>query len=57
MVQRSVQEPDMTRGTDAREYTPRRYSARENAMMTIKLFVVIGIVLGLLWIADLVFSN
>ena len=57
MAQRTVQEPEVARGTDLREYAPRKYSAREIFVMTIKLFVVIGVVLGLLWAADLVFSN
>lgn len=57
MAQRTVQEPEVARGTDLREYAPRKYSARETVVMTIKLFVVIGGVLGLLWAADLAFKN
>jgi hypothetical protein len=57
VAQRTVQEPEVARGTDLREYAPRKYSARETVVMTIKLFVVIGGVLGLLWAADLAFKN
>lgn len=57
MAQRTVQEPETTRATDLREYAPRKYSARETTVMTIKLFVVIGVLLGLFWAANAVLNN
>lgn len=57
MAQRGVQEPEMAQETNLREYAPRKYSARETVAMTIKLFVVIGALLALIWVMDVVFKN
>jgi len=49
-----IQDPEHAGGTDLREYAPRKYSARESAVIMIKVFVVIVIVIALFWAGDVV---
>ena len=55
--QLAIQQAETESGTDLRKYAPRKYSARETAVNTIKLFVVIAVVIGLLWAGDVLFTN
>ncbi len=41
--------PDVS-STDA--YAPKRYSAREYAAMGLKMFLIVGLLFGLLWLFD-----
>ncbi len=45
-------DPPPTSFTD--DYAPKKYSAREHMMMGLKIFVTLGILLGLLWLVDAV---
>jgi hypothetical protein len=49
-----IQDPEHAGGTDLREYAPRKYSARESAVIMIMVFVVIVIVIALFWAGDVV---
>ena len=57
MSQPIIQDPERAGGTDLREYAPRKYSARESAVIMTKLFVVIVILIALLWAGDVVFTK
>lgn len=34
------------------DYAPKQYSAREHALMGAKILLVVGLLLGLLWLVD-----
>ncbi len=48
-LKRTDDVPDVS-STDA--YAPRQYSAREHAAMGLKVFLIVGLLFGLLWLVD-----
>jgi hypothetical protein len=49
--------PDLPTAAETRDYAPKSYSVREHAVMGARVFLVIGAVLGLLWLLSAAAAN
>jgi hypothetical protein len=45
---------DAAEASSTNDYTPKKYSTGENARITLKIFLIIGLLFGFLWIVNLV---
>ena len=58
MESTSMPKPQLKRTADVLgacptdDYAPKKYSAREHAAMGLKIFLIVGVLFGLLWLVN-----
>ncbi len=53
MARPHLKRTDDVPGVDTTDdYAPKKYSAREHAAMGLKIFLIVGLFFGLLWLVD-----
>ena len=49
----SQQSDDAPDASSMNDYAPKKYSVREHAVMGFKIFLIIGVLFGFLWVVNL----